>query len=73
MIAAIYLTKDPVTGWASWCESKLSHLKLSQTDPFPHFMQHLIDGDLASNNGSWQWRAITGTDPNHTLASLIPE
>jgi deoxyribodipyrimidine photo-lyase len=26
------------------------------------FMQHLIDGDLASNNGGWQWCASTGTD-----------
>lgn len=26
------------------------------------FMQHLIDGDLASNNGGWQWSASTGTD-----------
>ncbi|SFX55782.1 deoxyribodipyrimidine photo-lyase [Marinospirillum alkaliphilum] len=26
------------------------------------FMQHLVDGDLASNNGGWQWAASTGTD-----------
>ena len=26
------------------------------------FMQHLIDGDLASNNHGWQWVAGTGTD-----------
>ena len=25
-------------------------------------MQKLIDGDLASNNGGWQWSASTGTD-----------
>ena len=25
-----------------------------------HFMQHLIDGDLAANNGGWQWIAGTG-------------
>jgi len=25
-------------------------------------MQHLIDGDLASNNGGWQWAASTGCD-----------
>lgn len=25
-------------------------------------MQNLIDGDLASNNGGWQWSASTGTD-----------
>jgi len=27
-----------------------------------HFLQHLIDGDLASNNHGWQWVADTGTD-----------
>ncbi|MEM1165908.1 MAG: deoxyribodipyrimidine photo-lyase [Planctomycetota bacterium] len=27
-----------------------------------YFMTHLIDGDLASNNGGWQWSASTGTD-----------
>jgi deoxyribodipyrimidine photo-lyase len=26
------------------------------------FMQHLIDGELAANNGGWQWCASTGTD-----------
>lgn len=26
------------------------------------FMQHLIDGDFAANNGGWQWSASTGTD-----------
>jgi deoxyribodipyrimidine photo-lyase len=28
-----------------------------------HFLQHLVDGDLASNNHGWQWVAGTGTDP----------
>lgn len=26
------------------------------------FMRQLIDGDLAANNGGWQWSASTGTD-----------
>ncbi len=26
------------------------------------FMQHLLDGDPAANNGGWQWTAGTGTD-----------
>jgi deoxyribodipyrimidine photo-lyase len=26
------------------------------------FMQHLVDGDLAANNGGWQWSSSTGTD-----------
>ena len=25
-------------------------------------MQHLLDGDLATNNHGWQWVAGTGTD-----------
>lgn len=29
-----------------------------------HFLDHLIDGDLASNNHGWQWTAGTGTDPS---------
>ena len=27
-----------------------------------YFMQQLVDGDLAANNGNWQWCASTGTD-----------
>lgn len=27
-----------------------------------YFMQQLIDGDFASNNGGWQWSASTGCD-----------
>ncbi len=27
-----------------------------------HFMRHLLDGDLASNNGGWQWSSATGCD-----------
>ncbi len=47
MITAMYLTKDLFIDWR-WGER--------------HFMQHLVDGDLASNNGGWQWSASTGTD-----------
>jgi len=34
-----------------------------------HFMDHLVDGDLASNNHGWQWVAGTGTDaaPYHRI------
>jgi len=48
MIAAMYLTKDLMLDW---------HLGEK------HFMDMFIDGDLASNNGGWQWSASTGTDP----------
>lgn len=27
-----------------------------------YFIEQLIDGDLAANNGGWQWAASTGTD-----------
>ena len=27
-----------------------------------YFMRNLVDGDLAANNGGWQWSASTGTD-----------
>ncbi len=37
-------------------------LHLEWTDGARHFMQHLIDGDLASNNHGWQWVAGSGTD-----------
>jgi deoxyribodipyrimidine photo-lyase len=26
-------------------------------------MEHLVDGDLAANNGGWQWSASSGMDP----------
>ncbi len=47
MIVASFLTKDLLIDWR-WGET--------------HFMQHLLDGDPAANNGGWQWAAGTGTD-----------
>ena len=47
MIVASFLTKDLLIHWLEG-----DH----------YFMQHLIDGDAASNNGGWQWAAGTGTD-----------
>lgn len=47
MIVASFLVKDLLIDWR-WGER--------------WFMQHLIDGDPASNNGGWQWTAGTGTD-----------
>jgi len=47
MIVAMFLTKDLLVTW-QWGER--------------YFMQKLIDADLASNNGGWQWSASTGTD-----------
>jgi deoxyribodipyrimidine photo-lyase len=47
MITAMFLTKDLHHDW-----------KLGES----HFMQHLVDGEIASNNGGWQWSAGTGAD-----------
>ncbi|HEY0793135.1 MAG TPA: deoxyribodipyrimidine photo-lyase [Chthoniobacterales bacterium] len=47
MITAMFLTKD-------------LHLHWRQGEKF--FSQKLIDGDIASNNGGWQWSAGTGAD-----------
>jgi deoxyribodipyrimidine photo-lyase len=48
MIVASFLTKDLLIDWR-WGER--------------YFMQKLVDGDLAANNGGWQWSAGVGTDP----------
>ena len=70
MIAAMYLTKDLTIDWR--LGERVSYLlnfylkSFTNQIPFPalqHFMQQFIDGDLASNNGGWQWSASTGTDP----------
>ncbi|RUO31679.1 deoxyribodipyrimidine photo-lyase [Aliidiomarina sedimenti] len=47
MIVANFLVKDLHIDWR-WGER--------------FFMQHLVDGSFAANNGGWQWSASTGTD-----------
>ena len=47
MITASFLTKDLLINWQEGEKC---------------FMQHLVDGDIASNNGGWQWSAGVGTD-----------
>jgi deoxyribodipyrimidine photo-lyase len=47
MLVASFLVKD---------------LHLDWTRGARFFMQHLVDGDLASNQHGWQWVAGTGTD-----------
>ncbi len=47
MIVASFLTKDLLLDY-----------RLGER----HFEQHLVDADLAANNGGWQWSASTGTD-----------
>jgi len=48
MIVASFLTKDLILNWQ---RGEL------------YFMQTLYDGDLAANNGGWQWSASSGMDP----------
>ncbi|KAF9571487.1 hypothetical protein EC968_000518 [Mortierella alpina] len=53
-----------------WCEGKtgfpivdaVKDLLINWQWGEKYFMNNLIDGDLASNNGGWQWSASTGTD-----------
>ena len=47
MIVAMFLSKNLLVDW-----------RLGEA----FFMRHLIDGDLAANNGGWQWSASTGAD-----------
>ncbi len=47
MITAMFLTKDLHYDW-----------RLGES----WFMRHLVDGEIASNNGGWQWSAGTGAD-----------
>jgi deoxyribodipyrimidine photo-lyase len=47
MVTASFLTKDLHVWWPVGAR---------------HFLDHLVDGDIASNNHGWQWVAGTGTD-----------
>ncbi len=47
MVTAMFLSKNLLIDWR-------------RGEQF--FMQHLVDGDIAANNGGWQWAASTGTD-----------
>lgn len=49
MVVASFLTKDLYIDW-----------RLGAA----HFMEHLVDGDVANNQLNWQWTAGTGTDSN---------
>ncbi len=47
MVVAMFLTKNLQVDW-----------RMGER----WFMENLIDGDFAANNGGWQWSASTGTD-----------
>jgi deoxyribodipyrimidine photo-lyase len=49
MVVASFLTKDLYVDWRVGAQ---------------HFLDFLVDGDLAQNNLNWQWVAGTGTDTN---------
>lgn len=49
MIVASFLTKDLYIDWRIGAA---------------HFLDWLVDGDIACNNLNWQWTAGTGTDTN---------
>ena len=57
MVVASFLVKD---------------LHLDWTRGAAHFMHHLVDGDLASNQHGWQWTAGTGTDPTPYVRVFNP-
>jgi len=48
MITASFLAKDLLLDW-----------RMGER----YFMEHLVDGDFASNNGGWGFSASTGVDP----------
>lgn len=58
MITAMFLSKN---GLINWRQGER------------YFMEHLIDGDLAANNGGWQWCASTGTDAVPYFRIFNPE
>ncbi len=57
MVVASFLVKDLLIDW-----------RRGETV----FMQRLLDGDPASNNGGWQWTAGTGTDAAPYFRVLSP-
>ena len=58
MVTAAFLTKLLLIDW-----------RKGET----YFMQQLIDGDYASNNGGWQWAASTGADAAPYFRIFNPE
>ena len=53
MLVASFLVKDLLIDWRAG---------------EAHFLRSLVDGDVASNNGGWQWAASTG----HRSPTLFP-
>ena len=58
MITAMFLSKNLLINWQ---------------EGEKYFMENLVDGDIASNNGGWQWSASTGTDAAPYFRIMNPE
>jgi len=60
LVVASFLTKHLLIDWRGGAR---------------FFLQHLMDGDLPSNNGGWQWVAGTGTDaaPYHRIFNPVTQ
>jgi len=56
LVVGSFLTKDLHLDW-----------RLGEA----HFMEHLVDGDMAANNGNWQWIASVGMDPKPYFQRLF--
>ena len=56
MVVASFLTKDLHLDWRAG---------------EAWFMERLLDGDIASNNGGWQWVTSVGTDPKPYFQRLF--
>ncbi len=57
MVVAMFLTKDLLVDW-----------RMGES----YFMQKLTDGEIANNNGGWQWSAGTGADAAPYFRILNP-
>ncbi|MFC4276465.1 cryptochrome/photolyase family protein [Achromobacter aloeverae] len=58
MVVAMFLSKNLLIDWRAG---------------EAWFMENLIDGDLAANNGGWQWSASTGADAVPYFRIFNPE
>ena len=57
MVSASFLTKHLLVDWREGAR---------------FFLEHLVDGDLAANNGGWQWVAGSGTDAQPSYRVFNP-